>query len=186
MLRGDSEDLGEEFLHWAAKQRDGLPRETLGTTLEAVASSLVDLGQPPEQVWPYDDMRDDQAPGYQPPNSAHAAAAKRRLSAGTILQPVPDELIDALDRGMAVLLGIQLFGAFYTPPADGHIALPRQGAVALGGHALLIVGYNGASADTSGHFIVRNSWGSDWGLNGYAYLPYVYVNEHGMQAWGLA
>ena len=44
-----------------------------------------------------------------------------------------------------------------------------------GGHAIVIVGYN----DNGGYWIVRNSWGSDWGENGYVNIKYgqVGINE---------
>lgn len=35
---------------------------------------------------------------------------------------------------------------------------------------MLIVGYSDAEA----RFIVRNSWGTDWGDRGYCYIPYDY------------
>ncbi|MEO8028344.1 MAG: C1 family peptidase, partial [Bryobacteraceae bacterium] len=34
-----------------------------------------------------------------------------------------------------------------------------------GRHAMLIVGYTG------NFFTVKNSWGADWGDNGYCYIP---------------
>lgn len=42
----------------------------------------------------------------------------------------------------------------------------------LGGHAVAIVGWNKDS------FIIRNSWGRDWGYNGYCYYPFEYWGEH--------
>jgi C1A family cysteine protease len=39
------------------------------------------------------------------------------------------------------------------------------------GHAMLIVGYNRDSQ----YFIVKNSWNSTWGHNGYAYLSYNFI-----------
>jgi len=86
--------------------------------------------------------------------------------------------------GLAVLLGIRLFATWYAPSGDGRIALPASSAVALGGHAVLLVGYDG-DAGATGYFIVRNSWGDDWGEEGYAYLPDTYIEAHGLQAWGL-
>jgi aminopeptidase C len=34
----------------------------------------------------------------------------------------------------------------------------------------------------SEHFIFRNSWGDDWGDDGYGYMPYAYVAQHGIRA----
>lgn len=45
-----------------------------------------------------------------------------------------------------------------------------------GGHAMLLVGYEDDDAlPGGGAFIVRNSWGEDWGEDGYARMPYAYV-----------
>ncbi|MBK8833955.1 MAG: hypothetical protein IPO29_03580 [Anaerolineae bacterium] len=40
-----------------------------------------------------------------------------------------------------------------------------------GRHAMLCVGYS----DVDQVFIVRNSWGADWGVKGYCYMPYNYL-----------
>ena len=42
----------------------------------------------------------------------------------------------------------------------------RPGEGFLGGHAMCCVGYNKEG------FIIRNSWGTEWGQNGYCILPY--------------
>lgn len=42
-----------------------------------------------------------------------------------------------------------------------------------GGHAVMAVGYD----DETERFIVRNSWGADWGQNGYFTMPYEYVEN---------
>ena len=41
----------------------------------------------------------------------------------------------------------------------------------MGGHAIAAVGYD----DDKEYFIVRNSWGTEWGDNGYCYIPYTYL-----------
>lgn len=61
---------------------------------------------------------------------------------------------------------------------DEHdiILLPDRDAVATGSHMMLIIGWNELG------FIIQNSWGTDWGDNGLALLPYdYYINE----AWGV-
>lgn len=49
-----------------------------------------------------------------------------------------------------------------------------------GGHAFALVGYTGEG------FIVQNSWGKEWGWNGFALLPYADWIENGYDAWALA
>jgi C1A family cysteine protease len=51
------------------------------------------------------------------------------------------------------------------------VPMPDQSEQLLGGHAVMVVGYE----DTLQCFIVRNSWGPDWGDKGYFYLPYNYL-----------
>jgi C1A family cysteine protease len=41
----------------------------------------------------------------------------------------------------------------------------------LGGHAVLVVGYD----DSTSRFIVRNSWGDQWAKSGYFEMPYEYL-----------
>lgn len=47
-----------------------------------------------------------------------------------------------------------------------------------GGHAVCLVGY------TNKHFIVRNSWGENWGDNGFAYASYDYAKDAFTEAYG--
>jgi C1A family cysteine protease len=49
--------------------------------------------------------------------------------------------------------------------------MPAKTEKSLGGHAVLIVGYD----DAKRQFRVRNSWGPSWGLKGYFLMPYDYV-----------
>ena len=41
-----------------------------------------------------------------------------------------------------------------------------------GGHAVLIVGWDDAMCGGTGAWIVKNSWGKDWGENGFFYIKY--------------
>ena len=51
---------------------------------------------------------------------------------------------------------------------------PRQGDIGtVGGHAVLAIGYD----DANQWLLVRNSWGPQWGMQGYFTLPYAYVTH---------
>jgi C1A family cysteine protease len=49
--------------------------------------------------------------------------------------------------------------------------MPKPKEKAMGGHAVVGVGYD----DKTKRFIVRNSWGENWGKKGYFTMPYDYV-----------
>ena len=54
--------------------------------------------------------------------------------------------------------------------------------VSKGGHAVLVVGYS----DTKQALKIVNSWGYDWGQNGFAYISYQYLyNVQWFEAWAL-
>lgn len=60
----------------------------------------------------------------------------------------------------------------------GH--LERYKSYRYGGHAVAIVGY------TPDHFIIRNSWGTDWGDNGFAYATYDYAEKAFTESYGVS
>jgi len=68
--------------------------------------------------------------------------------------------------------------AGYSPKSFTYNPLTSSGSIIsglslLGGHAVPIIGYiNQASAPGGGYFIVENSWNTNWGYQGYFYLPY--------------
>ena len=53
-------------------------------------------------------------------------------------------------------------------------------STARGGHAVALVGY------TPGRFIVRNSWGTEWGDKGYGYASLRYAQAAFTEAYGVA
>ena len=60
---------------------------------------------------------------------------------------------------------------------DGFIRFPKEKERIEGGHAIVLVGYddNDDRYGGDGSFIIRNSWGTSWGNEGYGRLPYDYV-----------
>jgi C1A family cysteine protease len=56
---------------------------------------------------------------------------------------------------------------------SGIVPMPAPGEKVVGGHAVAAVGYD----DNKQMFIVRNSWGPDWGLAGYFMIPFAYLTD---------
>ncbi|MFN7990841.1 MAG: C1 family peptidase [Candidatus Micrarchaeia archaeon] len=70
----------------------------------------------------------------------------------------------------------------------GKITYPTKNESVLGGHAVVAVGFDDSMVigPSKGAFIIRNSWGTEWGDNGYGYLPYDYLlNGLALDWWAL-
>ena len=78
------------------------------------------------------------------------------------------ELKLSLSKGLPVVFGMMVPKCFYAIGADGMMQMPAEDEIRLGGHALLIVGFD----EEKQVFIVRNSWGEEFGEQGYCYMPY--------------
>jgi len=85
-----------------------------------------------------------------------------------------DDMKKCLADGYPIIFGLKLTERFFNPGKDGIIKTPNVNdpqSANHGKHAMLIVGYS----DKDQAFIVRNSWGTTWGDNGYGYVPYDYM-----------
>src|SRR5207302_6720236 len=76
-----------------------------------------------------------------------------------------------LAEGYPFVFGLEIYQSFESSGHHGLIGMPRDGEKDLGSHAMLAVGFS----DRDRVFVVRNSWGTDWGDGGYCYIPYDYL-----------
>ncbi len=130
------------------------------------------------------------------PPGTNEDAQKRRVLSGLYLLGTPnnvDEIRGILmgangRRPMPVCVTVDTFegcdnGTFAFPATrevDGHLesAVPWQGR-----HGVLLAGYeDNAEYAGGGYFIVRNSYGEDWGEGGYGKMPYAYLECFALEA----
>ncbi|MFT3966746.1 MAG: C1 family peptidase [Sphingobium sp.] len=162
------EHLSVEYLYFHAVARTPGASPHVGTTMEAAAEALLHDGQPVETHWPYLDAI---PVGWAPPTLT-VQPFRSTLRVGRLSF---DEIVTELDAERPVVLGLLISDAFYVPCPEGRVVL-AAGDIVRGGHALLAIGHG---ADRDGRFLlVRNSWGTDWGLNGHAWLRQDYVENH--------
>jgi C1A family cysteine protease len=78
-----------------------------------------------------------------------------------------------LIEGYLFAFGMSVYSNFESSETEntGILHLPSKEDVYKGGHAVCAVGFD----DVKSVFIVRNSWGDQWGDHGYFYLPYDYM-----------
>jgi C1A family cysteine protease len=157
----------------------------LRSTLEAIAL----FGVPPEEYWPYDIEKFDIEPSaflYAFAENYQALNYYRLDPPGTPKAVLLMAIKINLMVGLPSFFGFTVYSSYNQASVDnkGAIPFPVNTDKVVGGHALVVAGYNDSvvikntSADglaTTGAFLIRNSWGTDWGDVGYGWLPYEYV-----------
>lgn len=169
--------LSVETLYWGAKQHDA--KAGPGTTFEAANSALTTWGQPHEDLWEYDPIRDDTSKAYAPPaeaiepaNCFTATINPIDITAGAIRQ--------SLEAEQPVAIGIPTWPGLRRPTGT-QLRNPAASELERSRHAVVVVGYH---ADTS-EILLRNSWGASWGDDGYAWIAEPFIEDHVLAAWQL-
>jgi hypothetical protein len=89
-----------------------------------------------------------------------------------------NEMRTALASSGPFVSGFPVYDSFKSP-TKGIIDLPKEGETLYGGHAILITGYD----DNQKLFKFKNSWSKGWGVRGYAFLTYTFVEKFAEDAW---
>jgi len=157
------------FIYYNERVIEGTVDFDSGAQLRDGIKTVASQGVCPESEWPYDIEKFTQKPSAQ---AYKDAATDRAISYQSLVQDL-SQMKGCLASGYPFIFGFTVYESFETlAVADsGHAPLPSSGERPIGGHAVMAVGYD----DTEQWFLVRNSWGSRWGLDGYFTLPYAYL-----------
>lgn len=168
--KGYQQDMSPLALAKRVKEIDGRP-DTEGSDLLSVMKALNDTGTVLEVFCPFGQY---QAGSLVFPGDIYGY----RYKAGNYARCTSvQEIKEALALGKPVALGIQCTPEIYEVERDlPYIPLPDK-LVLIGGHAVVVVGYhdNLSHDGHTGHLLIKNSWGEDWGDQGFGWLPYDYV-----------
>jgi hypothetical protein len=155
-----------------------------GATLLEGIQSLQKNGVCIERMWPYiiskfavkppeicfKDALNHQALKIQNINSSSLSAMKNCLAYGLRGPGSPGG-----PKGLPFVIGFLVYSSFESAQVakTGIVPMPKPEEQTLGGHAICVVGFD----DSKQWFICRNSWGTEWGIGGYFYMPYSYLTN---------
>lgn len=175
------------FIYWNERALQDNTANDCGATLREGIRTLATQGVAPEHLWPYDDTPATTQPGgafppgarvaQKPADAAFEQAHRFEVLSYRRIAPDLDHMKSCLAEGYPFALGLQLYPGFMEAPHRQAtvIPLPAPGEAALGGHAVLAVGYD----DGRQWLVCRNSWGPAQADGGYFYLPYAYLQDAG-------
>jgi C1A family cysteine protease len=157
------------FIYYNERAIEGTVESDSGATIRDGVKTVAKQGACDEAKWPYriEDFRE------KPSRPCYAEGKKNQAIQYLRLAQALSQLKGCLAEGFPFVFGFAVYESFESPEVakTGHAGMPRANESMLGGHAVMAVGYD----ESKQWFIVRNSWGRKWGMQGYFTLPYAYL-----------
>lgn len=166
-------DLSRLFIYYNERVIEHTVKSDSGAMLRDGIKTLAKQGVCAEKKWPYVISKF----AVKPTPSCYKDAANHQITTYHRIITL-DEMRACLAEGFPFVFGFTVYESFESQEVakTGVVQMPQHGERVVGGHAVLAVGYD----DTQKRFIVRNSWGTGWGMKGYFTMPYDYLSTHNL------
>jgi hypothetical protein len=139
--------------------------------------------------FPYSDQDCSRLPDQQLLEEArqYRMRGSTRLTRGDRTDQIDQRAIkENLSQGAPVVIGMMVGGSYMQSMMGQDVWNPTQedrSMMGFGGHAQCVVGYD--DAKYGGAFLIMNSWGPQWGTNGFAWVRYSDFQYFVREAYGL-
>jgi hypothetical protein len=167
--RPPHDHLSVEYLFYHAVMRTLHKDPDQGLHLAAATSALSSQGQPSDTEWPYLPQLPLDRSGWKPPLSLATQSASASNHA-----PNLSVVCSLLDQDCPSVVIFAPTESFYRPDSNGHLNVSYNDPFLPQNHAVVALGYGEKSG--SRYLFVRNSWGSNWGKDGHAWLSEEYLS----------
>lgn len=174
-MAGGEPTLSVEDALWAAHTEGGVARREQ-TTVQRALGGLDRHGQAHEDAWPYG------SPAFPASRPRRARRGEHRCKLGPwrrLDEPRFDTLLPELEEGLSAVITVRFVPLAWRD--DGWVDA-GEGGIVEGGHAVLAVGAESQTASLPNHLIIKNSWGPNWGADGYGFISERYLRRYGIVA----
>lgn len=167
------EDLSRLFVYYNERVIENSVRYDSGATIRDGIKTLNKQGVCSEKLWPYYIYKFKNKPTLR----CYTDALKHKTISYYRLNTL-NNMKTCLADGYPFVFGFSVYDSFETDEVatTGIVPMPSNSEELLGGHAVCAVGYD----DSQQRFIVRNSWGENWGIKGYFTIPYEYLIDRNL------
>ena len=158
------------FIYYNERLIDNSVDYDVGAYLQDGIYSLVKYGVCNEKLWPHIISKF----AVKPPDACYTAALDYQVLAALNVVQTLTAMQTCLAAGVPFIVAINVYSSFLTSKVSttGMVPMPNYAKDRFfGGHAVVCVGYN----EKKKMWLMRNSWGTRWGIKGYFYLPYNYL-----------
>lgn len=168
---GSNYDPSRLFIYSQAKYMDNRPYSDDGGLYLRDACALLRLnGTCRDSTWPYNAAKFAVRPPAGVVDEAEAVSGRISYYLANPTLPVLKYILQGLNT--PVLITFEVYNTFVPDASTSLIPIPIVGTdTALGGHSMLLVGYD----DSKNAFLARNSYGAQWGVAGHCWMPYTYI-----------
>lgn len=159
------------FVYYNTRVLEGTTSYDSGASIRNTVKAVARHGHCGEPLWPYDIAKFRRKPS----GKAYVAAEPNRITRYERIPQKLNALKSVLADGRPIPFGFAVYDSFESDEVyeTGMMPMPLLSERIQGGHAVLAVGYD----DDQQRFIIRNSWGIEWGDKGYFYMPYLFIEN---------
>jgi len=153
------------FIYYNERVIENDVSEDAGASISDGAHVVNTQGCPHENLWPYNISTFAE----KPPQAVYQDGVKHlALQVQQVAQNLT-AMKEVLATGLPIVIGFTVYQSFESDHVTqtGIVPMPGHHEQVLGGHCVVLVGYD----DSQSRFIARNSWGTAWGLQGYFLMP---------------
>lgn len=168
------------FIYYNGRDFEGSTQYDAGMEVRDGLKALAAYGCCDESLYPY--LTDAKTFTQKPPKKVYDAAVKHKAITYHPVYLSLFQMQHCLASGFPLTLGFTVYESFESQAVarTGIVPMPSGHESTVGGHAVVVMGYDNAAS----HFIVRNSWGTGWGDKGYCYFPYDYLTNYNLASDG--